>query len=319
MSFHLKKENLSTKGSTSMRKSLINLVVFSLFTVPVSAATSNNSIETKIKELKNESFDGYKYLTHQTLQMNESSSKEIISIFKKKIPGTNDYLNDYVIRIHEMKSGKWTNSYKKVLKEQHDLKIITKGQLGKYNHVVVGSKIGSRNILSTHLIGSLDGKTLNTIQTKENIMMGNAKIIKNNLYYMNRSITLSKYTYKKNKLVSSGKTNGRDDRIVAEQPKVWLGLKQKNHSDVVQVIGNKTYTVKVGDRIGIGRYLLEDTKSYEYSLHAYDDSKKSKNTTRVYWDFSKSSLVTKKSGTAYLTLSPSLYVEPVQIKIIIKD
>ncbi|WP_313635617.1 hypothetical protein [Exiguobacterium sp.] len=105
--------------------------------------------------------------------------------------------NDYIIRVHELKNGKWKESYEKVINEQHDVKFITAGLIGKYEHAVVGYKSGSRNFLNSYLIGSTDGKTLKTIQKKKGLLMGNAKIVKGSLYYLNRSITLSKYSYKK--------------------------------------------------------------------------------------------------------------------------
>lgn len=291
------------KEGHTMKKIGLTLLALSLCTVPVDASSSTDK---KVSQLKKESIQGHTYLMHQTLQMNQSSSKEIVSIFKKK---RDSFFNDYIIRIHEQKNGKWTDSYKKTIKEQHDVKFITTGLLGKYDHAVVGYKSGSRNVLSAYLIGSTDGKTLKTVQTKDGLLMGNAKIAKGNLYYLNRSITLSKYTYKKNKLVSAGKPNGQDDRIAAEQPKVWLGLEQQ--SGKTRFVGKRSYTVHVGDRIGIGRNLLTDTNDYEYSLHL-------KGHYTMDWDFSRVSLLTKQPGTTYLVLSPSLGAKSVDIEIIVK-
>lgn len=173
-----------------MKRIGLILLALTLSTVPVDAS----STDKKIEQLKKESIQGHTYLMHRTLQMNQSSSKEIVSIFKKK---RDSFFNDYIIRVHELKNGKWKESYEKVIKEQHDVKFITAGLIGKYEHTVVGYKSGSRNFLNSYLIGSTDGETLKTIQTKEGLLMGNAKIAKGSLYYLNRSITLSKYSYKK--------------------------------------------------------------------------------------------------------------------------
>lgn len=285
-----------------MKRIGLILLASTLSTVPVDAS----STDKKIEQLKKESIQGHTYLMYRTLQMNQSSSKEIVSIFKKK---RDSFFNDYIIRVHELKNGKWKDSYKKVIKEQYDVKFITAGHIGKYEHTVVGYKSGSRNFLNSYLIGSPDGETLKTIQTKEELLMGNAKIAKGSLYYLNRSITLSKYSYKKNKLVSTGQPTGQDDRIVAEQPEVWLGLEQL--SGRAKYIGKHTYTVHVGDRIGIGRNQLTDAKDYEYSLH-------SKGHYTMDWDYSKVSLLTKKPGTTYLILSPGPGEKEVDIEIIVK-
>ncbi|MCC9622039.1 hypothetical protein LPB41_10080 [Thalassospira sp. MA62] len=69
---------------------------------------------------------------------------------------------------------------------------------------------------------------------------------------------------------------------------------------------------KVGDRIGIGRYGVSDTRGYSYRLMSYDGS------SVLSYDTVRPGMTAVKKGAAVLSLEPEAYGDAVEIKVIVR-
>lgn len=287
-----------------MKKWLGLLLVVFLFTWSPSVDASASTAD-QVKKLQRTTIEGHKMEDHRVLQLNSSAMREIVSLYKKE----GEYINDYMILVHEWKGGKWQITYKRKMPQRMYMKFITSGKMGASEKVVLGTYEGSSNAFDAIVIGSPDGKKIQTMQQKGTYFYGNATILNGVLYYMNSSVTIDKYKVEKGKVVSAGKPNGRDDRLVANNPKVWLGLVAQGGT--TDYVGKRVMTVKVGERIGIGRYGVSDTRGYAYRFYTTSGD-------ALEWDFKRPALVAKRKGTQVIQFEPEPYANPIELKIVVK-
>lgn len=284
-------------------KVFILCVVLIFVAVPTEAAQSTDQF---VKELKKSNLNGYTYDDHQLIQLNSSKPLEVVSIFKKE----EAYWNDYMVLVHELKNGKWKQSYRRSFEDRSNLMFISKGRMGASDKIVVGTYEGSGSFLEAFLIGSPNGRDIKLMHQKSELYKGDALIIDGVLFYTNGSIVQQKYRVQNGKVVSAGRATGRDDRFIAGNPKIWLGLKHSGKNAVY--VGKTTLYVKVGDRIGIGRHGLNDSRGYAYRVMSYDGG------TTLDYDLNRPALVAKKRGTSVLSLEPEAYGDAVEITVIVR-
>lgn len=270
---------------------------------PVEASSSTSD---QVNKLKRMTIDGHTMQAHLVTQMNSSKMREIVSLFQRE---GEYYSNDYLVLVHEWKSGKWQQVYKREIPNRAYMQFVTSGKMGASEKVVVGAYEGSGNFMDAFVIGSPDGKKIQTMQQRGGYFYGNATIVNGTLYYMNSSVTIHKYKVQNGKVVSAGKPNGRDDRLVAGNPKMWLGLVARG--ETTDYVGKRVITVKVGDRIGIGRYGVSDTRGYAYRMYTTSGDS-------LEWDFKRPAFVAKRKGTDMIQFEPEPYADPIELKIIVK-
>lgn len=288
-----------------MRKWLSLLLLTGLITFvhPVEASSSTTD---QVNKLKRMTIDGYTMQAHLVIQLNSSKMREVVSLFQRE---NEYYSNDYLVLVHEWKGGKWQQVYKREMLERGYMQFVTSGKMGASEKVVVGAFEGSGNYMDAFVIGSPDGKKIQTMHQRGGYFYGNATIVNGTLYYMNSSVTIQKYKVQNGKVVSAGKPNGRDDRLVAGNPKVWFGLTARG--ETTDYVGKRVVTVKVGDRIGIGRYGVSDTRGYAYRMYTTSGGS-------LEWDFKRPALIAKRKGTDIIQFEPEPYAEPIELKIIVK-
>lgn len=289
-----------------MKKILFALVFGSLLLIHPSVSKAAQSTENFVEELQYSWFNGYTYDDHRLIQLNTSRPLEVVSIFKRE----NEYGYDYMIYVHELKNGEWKVSYRRPVEYMTNLSFITKGRMGATDKVLIGSYEGSGNFLDAYLIGSPNGRDIKLMQHKSSVFQGGAWIIDGVLFYGSGSIVSQKYRVQNGKVVSAGRASGRDDRLISKNPKIWLGLKMSGNRAVYA--GKKTVYAKVGDRIGIGRYGVSDTRGYSYRLMSYDGS------SVLSYDTVRPGMTAVKKGTAVLSLEPDAYGDAVEIKVIVR-
>lgn len=289
-----------------MKRFIVALLIGSVLFFQPAATEAALSTEDFVAQLQDSWFNGYTYDDHQLIQLNTSRPLEVVSIFKRE----NDFWYDYMIYVHELKNGEWKLSYRRPVEERSNLMFITKGRMGATDKVVIGSYEGSGGFLESYLIGSANGRDIKLMQQKSGLFQGNALILDGVLFYANSSIVSQKYRVQNGKIVSAGRASGRDDRFISKNPKIWLGLKKSGNRTVY--VGKKTVYAKVGDRIGIGRYGVSDTREYAYRLMTYDGSQV------LTYDLERPGIKVVKKGTSVLSLEPDAYGEAVEIKVVVR-
>lgn len=289
-----------------MKKTLVALMMGSILLFQPNATQAAQSTEDFVEELQYSWFDGYTYDAHQLIQLNTSRPLEVVSIFKRE----SDYANDYMIYVHELKNGKWKLSYRRPVEYMSNLMFLTKGRMGATDKVVIGSYEGTGGYLDSYLIGSPNGRDIKLMHQNGGLFQGTVLIKDGVLFYANSSIVEKKYRVQNGKLISAGRTSGRDDRFISNNPNIWLGLKKSGDRTIYT--GKKTLYAKVGDRIGIGRYGINDTRGYAYRLMSYDGD------STLTFDETYPILKVVKKGTSVLTLEPDAYGDSVEIKIVVR-
>lgn len=289
-----------------MKKIFFALLIGCILLFQPNATQAAQSTEDFIEQLQYSWFGDYIYDDHQLIQLNTSRPLEVVSIFKRE----NEYGYDYMIYVHELKNGEWKVSYRRPVEYMSNLTFITKGRMGATDKVLIGNYEGSGNFLDAYLIGSPNGRDIKLMQHKSSLFQGGAWIIDGVLFYGSGSIVSQKYRVQNGKVVSAGRASGRDDRFISKNPKIWLGLKKSGSRTVYA--GKKTVYAKVGDRIGVGRYGVSDTRGYSYRLMTYDGS------TALVYDRVRPGMRAVKKGTAVLSLEPDAYGDAVEIKVVVR-
>lgn len=289
-----------------MKPLLMTLVIGSLLFFSPNITEAAISTDEFVDRLQQSSFDGYTYDDHQLIQLNTSRPLEVVSIFKRE----NEFWYDYMIYVHELKNGEWKLSYRRPVDDLSNLTFITKGRMGATDKVVIGSYEGSGGFLTSYLIGSPNGRDIKMMHQKNALFQGGAWILDGVLFYGNGSIVEQKYRVQKGKVVSAGRGTGRDDRFISKNPKIWLGLKRSGTRAVY--VGKQTIYAKVGDRIGIGRYGVSDSRGYAYRLLSDGAS------DSLEFDWDRPGMKAVKKGTTTLWLEPDAYGDSIEINVVVR-
>ncbi len=283
-------------------KGMILGLALLLVSIPAEAAQSTDEF---VKQLQRSYVNGYTYDDHMLIQLNTSKPLEVVSIFKRE----EDYWNDYMIYVHELHQGEWKQSYQRSIEDRSNLMFVTKGRMGATDKVVLGSFEGSGGFMDAFLIGSPNGRDIRLMQQKTGLFQGGAIILDGTLFYSSAGIAHQKYRVTNGKVVSNGRTAGRDDRFISGNPNIWIGLTKSGSRSVYT--GKKTIYAKVGDRIGIGRQGLSDSRGYGYRLMSYGSFMLDDNPNRY-------GFIAKRKGTTVFSLEPEAYGDAVEIKIIVR-
>ena len=279
-----------------MKKWMAAFVLFLMMAVvPVEAASHT---ETLIQQLQTTSENGYKVHSYELAQMNKSKMREVVVLFNRDT--FTNMADDYLIKVYEWNNGKWNVVYKREYLEVMNMKFLTVGKLGGYDKVVFGQYHGldTENVMSPIIIGSPDGQKIRLLGDSPSNFFGNATIKNDTLYIMRRSIVTHQLKMKSGKLVRVGTGTGKDDRYVAGNPKHWIGVKGR------QLIGPTTITMKVGEKIGVGRYDASVDGDYLYSPYAFIE----KNPV-IEWDDRRLGFIAKQKGVTTIKLSARVRYE----------
>lgn len=279
-----------------MKKLLFAIILFTIMAGSPAEAASHT--ETLLQQLQKSTQDGYRYHSHEIAQMNQSKMKEVVVLFNRDTE--TNMADDYLIKAYEWKNGKWNVIYKREYLEVMKMKFLTSGKLGGYDKVVLGKYHGidTENIMAPITIGSPDGNKIRLLASSPVDYFGNAIIKNDTLYVMRRSIVMHQLKMKNGKLVRVGDGTGKDDRYVAGNPKYWVGVKGQ------QLLGPTKITMKVGEKIGVGRYDASVKGDYLYTPYAF-----LKNNAVIEWDERRLGFIAKQKGTATIELDAEVRFE----------
>lgn len=282
-------------GETNMKKWLFAIILFTIMAgTPVEAASHT---ETLIQELQKTTQDGYRYHSHEIAQMNQSKMEEVVVLFNRDTK--TNMADDYFVKVYEWKNEKWNVVYKREYLEVMRMKFLTSGKLGGHEKVVLGKFHGiETEIMAPITIGSADGKQIRLLGSSPADYFGNAIIKNDTLYVMRHSIVMHQLKMKNGKLVRVGGGTGKDDRDVADNPKYWVGLKGR------QLLGPTKITMKVGEKIGVGRYDASVKGNYFYSPYAFQEKD-----AVIEWDERRLGFIAKQKGMATIELSAQVRLD----------